>query len=437
MMSIVFIKRLVNNGMEIEMKKNVCVLSVLMVFVLCVGAFAADKVKINCFSNNNGHDIEALTRAAKLYMEKHPDIEVSVNAGGKNTTDYFNLLLKNFDAHSPYIDVFLGDVVWPGDIAQHLLPLNKYFSEEEISAYNPAVIQNNTINGELKAIPLLIDVPVLYYRTDLLKKYGYNEPPATWAELEEMATKIQDGEKEENSEFWGYIWQGDAYEGLTCDGLEWIYSNDGGSIIEPDKVISINNQNAIESLEMVTNWVDTISPLNVLGFQEELCREMWQAGLAGFMRNWPYAYSLGQAPGSVIKDKFDFTAMPAGKGKSASTIGGWEVFVSKYSRNPDAAADFAKFISGYEVQKFRALDYGYLPALMTVYDDPEIQANDFISKMGPIVANGVARPSTATAPHYTEVSRIFYTIVHKVISGEITAAQGTEEMEAQLKKVVN
>ena len=66
---------------------------------------------------------------------------------------------------------------------------------------------------------------------------------------------------------------------------------------------------------------------------------MWQAGNAAFMRNWPYAYGLSNADDSAVKDKFDATALPgADEGQSAATLGGWQVAVSKYSKNLDAAA---------------------------------------------------------------------------------------------------
>ncbi len=412
-------------------------LLMLLVCLVSFSSFAADKIELSFLVGSNGHDVTAAKRAAEMYMEKNPNVKVKVIAGPKSTTDLLGLLLQNFEAKSADIDVFNGDVIWPGDLSEHCLSLNKYMTKEEIAQYNPGVVQNNTANGELKAIPLFVDVPMLYYRTDLLKKYGYANPPKTWDELEKMATKIQEGERKEGkNDFYGYVWQGDAYEGLTCDALEWIASNDGGTIVEPDGKISIANPNAIAAFEFAAKWPGTISPKAVLGFKEEDARAVWQSGNAAFMRNWPYCFALSESDDSVVKGKFDFAALPKGKGKSASTIGGWEIFVSKYTDNPEEAAKFAKFAAGYEVQKMRVLDYTWLPTFMSVYDDPDVAKNAFVKKMGPIVANGVARPSTASAPNYAEVSRIFFTTVHKIISGEISAKRGCKEMAIKIKKVM-
>ena len=73
--------------------------------------------------------------------------------------------------------------------------MKKYYKEDEIKEFFPRIIENNTVGGRLVSIPWFGDAGILYYRTDLLEKYGYKEPPKTWEELTEMAKKIQDGER--------------------------------------------------------------------------------------------------------------------------------------------------------------------------------------------------------------------------------------------------
>jgi trehalose/maltose transport system substrate-binding protein len=175
---------------------------------------------------------------------------------------------------------------------------------------------------------------MLYYRTDLLAKYGYKEPPKTWTELTEMAKNIQEDERTAGTlPFQGFVFQGRASESVTCNAIEWLYSFNGGTIVEPDKTVTINNPNAIRALETAKGWVGTISPRSVTIYGEEEARNVWQAGKAAFMRNWPYAYALGNGPQSVIAGKFNVTVLPKGgaDGKNAACLGGWQLMVSAFS----------------------------------------------------------------------------------------------------------
>ena len=64
-----------------------------------------------------------------------------------------------------------------------------------------------------------------------------------------MAKKIQDGERASNPNFYGFVYQGNAYEGLTCDALEWLASSGGGHFIDGGKV-TINNPKAAAILNL-------------------------------------------------------------------------------------------------------------------------------------------------------------------------------------------
>jgi trehalose/maltose transport system substrate-binding protein len=347
--------------------------------------------------------------------------------------------LQFFEAQSGEVDVYQIDVIWPGDMAEHFVDLNEYGAGDIAGEHFPAIIENNTVDGKLVGIPWFTDAGMLYYRTDLLEKYGFTAPPATWQELTDMAQTIQDGERGEgNQDFWGYVWQGNAYEGLTCDALEWIYSNGGGTIVSPDKLITINNPNAASVLDTVAGWVGTISPDGVTGFGEEDARNMFQAGNAAFMRNWPYAYSLGNADDSPIKGLFDVAPLPSGEsGHGAATLGGWQLAVSQYSENPDVAADVALFLASPEEQKIRAIEGSFSPTVMSLYEDEEVlAAAPLFGKLYDVFINAVARPSTATAPQYNEVSTIFFTGVHSVLTGGSDGQTAVEEMELDLQDLL-
>jgi trehalose/maltose transport system substrate-binding protein len=285
---------------------------------------------------------------------------------------------------------------------------------------------------------------MLYYRTDLLEKYGYAEAPKTWDELAEAAKKIQDGERAAgNAEFQGFVWQGNAYEGLTCDALEWIFSNGGGSVVETDKTVSINNEAAVKAIERAKSWIGTISPEGVTTYQEEDARRVFQAGNAAFMRNWPYAYVLGQggADGTqetAIKDKFSVAALPSGdSGFGAAALGGWQLGVNAYTKNPDLAAKLALWLVSPEQQKERWLKLSNLPTLPALYKDADILASSpWIEKLVPVFENASPRPSTVTGEKYNEVSIAFFTAVHDALTGKTETATALEDLEAKLLEIL-
>ncbi len=351
------------------------------------------------------------------------------------------LFQQYWAAQSPDVDIYTIDVIWPGIVAPHALDLKPYFSEQDLQQFFPAIIQNNTVNGKLVAIPFYTDAGLLYYRTDLLEKYGYDHPPETWDELEEMARKIQQAERAAGHEdFWGFVWQGKRYEGLTCDALEWLVSHGGGTIVEPDGRISINNPQAIAALERARSWIGTISPPGVTAYAEEEARNVFQNGNALFMRNWPYAYALSNSEESPIRGKFAVTVLPRAdtpEGRHAATLGGWQLMVSRYSQHPEEAVELVRYLTSYEVQKERTLKLSLLPTRPALYEDPEVlTVRPWFQSVLPVLQNAVARPSTVTGALYNRVSEAFYSSVHEVLTGQKTAAQAVQEIERKLQRIL-
>jgi trehalose/maltose transport system substrate-binding protein len=377
--------------------------------------------------------------AAKKFSDA-TGIQVTVIRGQQSATDRLAEYRQQLSAGSSDIDVYQIDVIWPGIMAEFAEDLTAAFPNAKTDFF-PAIVENNTVDGKLGSIPWFTDAGLLYYRKDLLQKYGYSAPPTTWKELEEQAKKIQDGERAAGSaDFWGFVWQGKAYEGLTCDALEWQVSNGGGSIIEPDGTISINNPEAAAAFDRATAWIGNITPTGVTGYQEEEARGVWQAGNAAFMRNWPYAFSLGQAD-PKLKDKFDVTPLPKGDGdkaRNADTLGGWQLMVNKNSKNKEAAIEFVKYMTSPELQKSSAIERSLLPTRPAVYDDPDVlKANPYYTSLKPVFSGGaVARPSTVSADLYNDVSTAYFTAINQILTKSKDSKTALADLETELKKIL-
>ncbi len=354
-----------------------------------------------------------------------------------STTDQFGQYRLWLAAGNPDIDVYQTDVIWAPQLADHFVDLTEV-AKDLAPLHFPSIIESQTVDGKLVALPIFTDAPALYYRRDLLEKHGASVPK-TWEELTATAQMIQDAERAEgNVDIWGFVWQGLAYEGLTCNALEWIKSFGGGQIVEPDGTISVNNPQAAAALELAASWVDTISPDGVLAYKEEEARGLWQTGNAVFMRNWPYAYGLGNGDDSAVKGLFGVTTLPTGGGNdtSAATLGGWNVAVSKYGDNQEAAISLALYLANVEAQKQRAINESNLPTIISLYDDADIAAaQPIIPQWKDVFLQAVPRPSAPTLGSYNEVSSLFWSAVHDVLSGNASAADALAGLEADLTDV--
>ncbi|MFB9145403.1 ABC transporter substrate-binding protein [Halomonas alkalicola] len=362
---------------------------------------------------------------------------VDIVSTPNSSTERLSLYQQILSANSRDIDVFQIDVIWPGLLANHLLDLREALGDEAGEGHFEAIVENNTVDGRLVAMPWFTDAGVLYYRADLLEQHGH-EPPETWEQLTEIAREIQAAEREAgNSRMHGFVFQGRAYEGLTVNALEWVASHGGGSVVEPDGEISINNAQAAAALDLAASWVGEIAPSGVLNYTEEEARGVFQGGNAVFMRNWPYAWALSQSDGSEVRGKVGVTQLPAGgDGTSAAGLGGWNLAVSRYSENPELAADLVAFLTGHEEQKRRAIAGAYNPTLAALYEDEEVlEAVPFFGELYDTFVNAVARPSAVTGDAYGRVSNAFFSAAHDVLSGSRSGEQAVADLERELSRV--
>jgi len=365
-------------------------------------------------------------------FSKQTGIKIKLVPHPADSSAAYSQLARNFSAHSSSIDVMMMDVVWPGAFAPYLVNLKPALGQQA-KLHAAGIVLNDTVKGKLVAMPWFGDFGILYYRTDLLKKYGYSKPPTSWAQLGAMAKKIQDGEKDSNPSFVGYVYQGNAYEGLTCDSLEWLASSGGGQFIDNGKV-TINNPKAAAILNLQRSWVGNIVPSAVTTYQEEDARNAFDSGNAAFMRNWPYAYSASQT--TPVKGKFAVTVLPhTGKSPSVGTVGGWQLGVSKYSKHVGAATEFVRWMTSPAVERYDAIFNANVPTIPAVATIPAVvKANPYLI---PSIAKvtRVTRPARYLGPHYAQGSQDIYQGINQILNGK-SAQSVLPTIASELNKLV-
>ena len=207
---------------------------------------------------------------------------IPIPEASRDYVDLARKLLKN--GSGP--DLLNIDLIWTPILEPDLIDLRPYLAAE-IARLDPQLLRSYSVNGKLVAVPFNVPLGGLEYRTDLLREYGYDHPPRTWDELESMAERIQTGERAKGKkDFWGYVWQGNAAESLTCNALEWQVAAGGGRIIERDRTISVNNPAAIGAWQRAKRWIGWISPPSVVSYRENDTMLVFDSGRAAFNRIW-------------------------------------------------------------------------------------------------------------------------------------------------------
>lgn len=336
-------------------------------------------------------------------------------------------------------DVYGIDSIWPGMLAQYLIDLKPYFPAE-MPNVDAEVLATYLIDSKLTGIPYHPNSSVLYYRADLLRKYGYSAPPKTWAELEKMALRIQKGERAEGKkDFWGFVWPGTTRESLTHIGLEWQVTENGGRTIEANKIISVNNPNAIHAWERGAHWVGSISPPSVPSYTEwDASNAFWISGNAAFTRGWA-DYFQRHPPDEPFRQDAGATSVPHGKGPRVSTLGGWALGVSKFSTHQAEAIKFVAFLRKRETEieldharsrpVWKNLQLVELPKLL---DEAYPWARKPGDSPGGIL---ISRPSAVSGANYEAVSRAYSEAVHSVLTRESTAAAAAAKAEKELVQI--
>jgi trehalose/maltose transport system substrate-binding protein len=332
-------------------------------------------------------------------------------------------------------DVLEIDIVWTSILAKDLVDLRPYVDEK---AFVPHLLDNYTVDGRLVALPVYVDLGVLYYRPDLLQKYGFHRPPESWDELGEMAARIQAGERKKgNKNFWGYIWQGAPTESGTCNAVEWQAAAGAGRFIEAGK-INVRSAPFAAALRRAAGWLGTISPPAEYVYREDDSQNVWDAGQAAFMRNWASGYpSFAQMPGGD-RHHFGVAPLPGGAGGQAGTIGGAAVSVSKYSLNRELAIKAVLELTNEANDRgHQQLSIG-LPTHVSVIESPEMRSRSvLLAASCKLMKTMVSRPSLVLGEKYELASLEYAKAVNLVLRRGATPEAAMADLEKTLVRVTS
>lgn len=378
-------------------------------------------------------DPGSFQKLLRRFERENPGLLVKDETLPASTDEQHQFYVVNLESKSADFDVFALDVIWVPEFARAgwLRELTPLLAPGEHQEFFPGPILAVTLHKKMFAIPWYVDAGVLYYRKDLLEKYN-RSVPETWQELVETAREVTRKEKK----IYGYVWQGKQYEGLVCNVLEFIWSN-GGDILTANGEPVINSAQNAAALSFMRDLIFRfgVTPPLVTTAIEEPTRQLFGSGRALFMRNWPYAWTIFNAAGSPVYGKVGVAELPSFPGRQkASTLGGWQLGINRYSRRPQAAEKLVRFLTSPSAQKELALGVGYKPARKTLYKDPDLLLEQpDLAVLFPVFMKARPRPVT---PYYMLITSVLQPEFSAAISGIKEPAAALASAQKQVARIV-
>lgn len=413
--------------------------SVFFFLTSCSVATPEPTTTITMATSALGQELAILQEQIKLFEEQNPLIKVRLLNLPESSDARYEAYRQRMASQDSSLDIFVLEITWSPEFGANgwTIPLDEYVTTAEIDMrqFLPRLVRANTWGGQLVAMPWYTDVGLLYYRQDLLDKYGF-QPPKTWAELLEMAQTIVDGEQATSPDLVGFVYQANQYDGLVCNYLEYVWGNGGAIMDEGGTAVTLNSPEAVEALQTFIQ-MRSIAPAGITNFTEEDAINYFKSGNAVFMRNWPYAWSVVHTEDSPLYGQIAVAKLPRVRPEipPVGALGGWQLAINTYSQHPDEAFQLIAFLTSLEQQNYKAIHAGQNPTRIASYQITDVvNANQHLVGMYDIFFNARSRP---VHPRYSEISEAIQHEVHRALRGVVSAEVATQNMAEDIQEILN
>ncbi len=318
--------------------------------------------------------------------------------------------------------------------ADGLEPLDKYFSEEELSDFIPRILDAGRKDGQLWLMPRHYDISCIHYLTDLV-----DTPPETWDEFKRMAIDITDPAKG----FYGTQFAGKE-EALTGRFYEVLIA-EGGSLFNDKWEPTFNSAAGVKAATMFAELYEAgAMPPGMTNFLWEDVAKNWANGIIGMYTEWYGWYGFFQDPqNSKVAGKFDLARQPKGNGGIHSGWAGHHGFsITKAAKNKEAAASLIKHLTGVKANELEA-SLGFTIVRQSVWDNFMIpkaaESGNPLDKKRLELALLQAREDYRTPPLIAEwvpMSNIIYPILQQIILGDLDPQKGLDTAAEQVRRLM-
>ncbi len=373
------------------------------------------------------------------FEQTNPGIKVDWLQVPGVPNEQHTMYVTDLASQSDKPDVIAVDVIWPGEFIANgwAAPLNDYFTTADVSKYLPGMMNSVSVDGKIYGIPLYTNAIHLFYRKDLLDKYGL-AVPKTWEELQSEAKTIV--AKEGNPDLVGYISMWAQIEGLFMNYLQFMWGA-GGQFFDSGGKVTVNTPAARKALTTMVNMIkDKTAPQSITTYKPNDAMALFRQGRAVFMVVQDFVWPMLNASDSPVAGKVGMTRVPYFAGNSSANtvcMGGWILIVNPYSKNKAAAAKFIKYITTEQAGLKMAVDTGSMPALNGMQNNQTLLEQYPIAKqLYADFAVGDVRPSARAGAKYPELSHEMQLEIHSALVGEKSPEKALADAQANIAKLL-
>jgi len=287
-----------------------------------------------------------------------------------------------------------------------LRDLDEFITEEELADHWEGGLQAGTYNGKLYAIPFGLSPHGLWYNKELLVQAGYNTPPKTMDELNEMMAVMHETLPE------------NVYPlGVDTTKIDyalvgfWPWMLTYGARPMYDGDINFNTEDtkqAFEWLDMITNKGYT-----PLGQQIKEERELMVKGQIAMKLDGPYMVGIlgtlnPELTGDAFYNTFGVTTVPLGDVDQSITLADLhQLGMSTKTRHPQMAWEFIKYLysSDTSIEK-HLIPLGMIPPLKSTVTDTHADyftdpvSQTYINEIIPSMIGGPYNPQYGAAQQF-------------------------------------
>ena len=344
------------------------------------------------------------------------------------------------------LSIALVDLVWIGEFAENgwIQPVSKFSGDAAITDPNlnlkgffPLLLDAfGTWGGTTYGLPFDNYSGLLFYNKCMLKDAGFDKPPATWDEvMNTYAPKLTDPAKKQ----YGYALQSLRGETQSADSFMRFLWPFGGSLLDKSFHSNLMSKESQAGLDFRQKLMKFMPPGIVSWDHAEAVNALSQ-GQVAMITEWSAFYpTLTDPKTSKLGDCLGVAPEPAGPAGRLPALGGFSLAVASQApeKEQKAAWIFIQWATSEAIAK-PYVEAGGVSGRMAVYDDPAVKATyKFVEPMVASWQKGVPefRPRF---PSWPAISEIVAEFGSKIMLGEVSVAQGSQEigtrMEAVLKK---